>query len=101
MGPPSISTWEPLRVRPATQTVSFWMKTTGMNQYIPVDKNPNDASAVGWTFKTRTSADSAIWYRTGSESTHQDLIKAGSYSTGNWSPCDRNIRRHRGQENCI
>ncbi|MDB5047740.1 MAG: Fibronectin type domain protein [Fibrobacteres bacterium] len=66
----------------STQTVSFWMKATSLANTIPVDKNPSDASGVGWTFKNRS--DGSTWYRTGSETSASDLKPTGVYTAGNW-----------------
>jgi hypothetical protein len=67
----------------ASQTVSFWLKANSLGNYTFLDKNPNDASGVGWTFKTRGTAE--IWYRLGSESAPTDLKAASAFSAGNWA----------------
>ncbi len=66
----------------SSQTVSFWMKATSLANQEIVDKNPNDASGVGWTFKARS--DGSMWYRVGSESNAKDWQKSGAYSAGTW-----------------
>jgi hypothetical protein len=68
----------------AAHTVSFWMNADAFGFQSVIDHIRSDGSGVGWNFKLRTSGDSAIWYRLGSEASHQDVVKTGAYSAGKW-----------------
>ena len=84
-GGPNLDQYVDLSRVPGTDdlTAMFWMKTDVVDNIIPLDKAPNDASGVGWAVKLRANAE--IWFRIGSENNNSTVQSNNTdYAVGEW-----------------